>query len=171
MGEVVKNQSRSEIVTVRGHAVELFGLRRAITFDALAMHGASDADRIHDYELRKKIVVGDRPMQVSQEEAIEAAEDLLDYTPRDMPARWGRDDPRPDPEAFGELREDLLLLLDAAGFRHGAIGRGDAWAIVGLSPKEGRDLVGRDLLKLRWPTFYAIRSMALAAHPLGLPQT
>jgi hypothetical protein len=57
--------------------------------------------------------------------------------------------------------DDVSLLLDVIGFRHGLTTRADCWRRIGINPERGRALLTRNKTALDWPIWRALVAEAL----------
>lgn len=61
-----------------------------------------------------------------------------------------KDDMPPD-------QEDIRILLDALSLKICGTSRADAWRHIGISPNQGRGLLGRNHSQFNWPIFFTLR--------------
>lgn len=58
--------------------------------------------------------------------------------------------------------DDVALLVDTLVFRLGETSRSAAWRFIGVNPRSGADLIGRNRAAVNWPIWFTLRHAALS---------
>jgi hypothetical protein len=74
---------------------------------------------------------------------------------------------RTTPDNVAKMLPDAQTkLLDAIAFRNNLTSRARTWAMMGVVPETGRDMITRHPSRLTWPVFFTMRSHLLC-DPVG----